>query len=296
MKIKRYFYALVSILAGLATCYLIIVSEVMYAVIACAVALLFTMLFFTSLFESRNPYEAKIKKILKTYDSILVEIECIPKISDKKVIKTKYFKDLVNVQFEIRKPIYYLRKALFCDFVAMTNDTVYVYTLKKDKNYQSEIERIMEEKENSKIEKNVNVKLKLENEKIKKENAEIKKENLEVRKENAEVKKENEVIRFEKENLEQNYPEQYYEYNTDDYYQDDTMYNNGYVEQEYYQNNDAQVSYPDNYYQNNDTQVSYPDNYYQNNSDNIQSNLPNYDDLDRRIEELKKELNKNNNN
>ena len=148
---KKIISFLITALAGYVTYYFYTNSETVYAVVACVVAFLFLYIFISSLFEKKDPYQAKLDKILKTYDSVLVEIECLPKVSDKKIVTTKYFKDLVNVQFEVRKPIYYLKDALFCDFLVIGNDTTYVYTLKRDKSYKSNLEELLEKGDNKEI-------------------------------------------------------------------------------------------------------------------------------------------------
>ena len=176
---KKIISFLITALAGYITYYFFTNNETLYAVISCVVAFVFLYIFIISLFEKSDPYQAKLNKILKTYDSILVEIECLPKISDKKIVNTKYFKDLVNVQFEVRKPIYYLRDALFCDFLVIGNDTVYIYTLKSDKEYKSNLEELLE-KEDKKEEIEKLVVQETVNEDVKDKKEEIDEKNDEV--------------------------------------------------------------------------------------------------------------------
>ena len=115
-----------------------------YAIFTLIGALLFLALFIRSLFDKQDPYLAQLNRILKTYEAILVEVEVLPKVKDKKIVRTKYFKDLVNVQYEIRKPIYYLKDALFCEFFISDEETSYIYTLKRDEDYISKSEEVVD--------------------------------------------------------------------------------------------------------------------------------------------------------
>ena len=129
MKIKSLLLFSLTAVAGYFTFYFYLNEELAYAAGVGAATLLFMGLFIRSLFKMKNPYQSELNKILRTYDSILVEVEIIPKMSDKKIVRTKYFKDMVNVQFEVRKPIYYLRGPVGCTFVIMNEDTAYIYEL-----------------------------------------------------------------------------------------------------------------------------------------------------------------------
>lgn len=129
MKIKSLLLFSVAAVSGYFAFYFYLNNELPFAVGLGTVALLFIGLFIKSLLKMKNPYQAELNKILRTYDSVLVEVEVMPKISDKKVVRTKFFKDMVNVQFEVRKPIYYLRGPVGCTFVIMNEDTAYIFEL-----------------------------------------------------------------------------------------------------------------------------------------------------------------------
>lgn len=147
MKIRSIIDILIGLVAGYFTYYLYTNKMETFAIMTLVISILFMVLFVKSLASNVDPYEAELNKILKTYEAILLEVEVLPKVTDKKVVRTKYFKDLVNVQFEIRKPIYYLRTALFCEFLVSNDELVYIYTLKKDEEYISKTEDVLEEKE-----------------------------------------------------------------------------------------------------------------------------------------------------
>ena len=133
-----------AIIAGIFTFYFYTSNETVFALIACIVAFLLLFLFLKGILNKEEPFVEVMNKILRTYDSILVEIECFPKLNDKKIVKAKYFKDLVNVQFDLRKPIYYYKEEECCNFLILSSDTAYVYVLKKNKEYTSKLELLVD--------------------------------------------------------------------------------------------------------------------------------------------------------
>ncbi len=83
--------------------------------------------------EEPDEYTAFIKnkkRILKTYDSIIVEVEDIPNIAGKNIIKVKSIEDLVDAQLELREPIYYKNDNDSCFFMLLHYNEACVYILK----------------------------------------------------------------------------------------------------------------------------------------------------------------------
>ena len=91
-------------------------------------------------------FKGTISDILKTYDAILVEVENLPDISDKKLIQTISFKDMVNAEYEFRKPIYYIHNEYAYDFILFNKDDAYVYTVKVGNDKMSIVENYLAEK------------------------------------------------------------------------------------------------------------------------------------------------------
>ena len=112
-----------------------------------------------------SKYNGMVNNILKTYDVILVEVENLPEISERKVVNTTSFKDMVNIEYEYRKPVYYIHNDNAYDFILLTDEEAYVYTLKNDENISSIFETYMKDKEKSKTsnEKQLDVLDSLEN-------------------------------------------------------------------------------------------------------------------------------------
>ncbi len=83
--------------------------------------------------ESPDEYSVFIKekrRILKTYDSVIVEVETLPNIAGKNIIKVKTFDDLVDAQLELREPIYYKNDNDSCFFLLLHYNEACVFILR----------------------------------------------------------------------------------------------------------------------------------------------------------------------
>lgn len=87
-----------------------------------------------------NQYNIQISHILKSYECILVEIANLPDLTEKKIIPTKTFQDIVNTEYETKKPVYYLKSKNSYDFLLINKDEVYAYTIKKDEETKSKLD------------------------------------------------------------------------------------------------------------------------------------------------------------
>ena len=85
-------------------------------------------------------YEATVKDILVTFDSILIKNNEIPKIDGRNVIFVQSIDDLVDAQLEIRKPICYFRQTESCSFVLLDDKEAYVYIEKLNDDVISPLE------------------------------------------------------------------------------------------------------------------------------------------------------------
>ena len=109
--------------------------------------------------EEPDEYSAFIKskkRILRTYDSIIVEVEDIPNIAGKNIIKVKSIEDLVDAQLELREPIYYKNDNDSCFFMLLHYNEACVYILKMNDSVISPTEqsiRYMKEAKDNKDEK-----------------------------------------------------------------------------------------------------------------------------------------------
>ena len=85
-------------------------------------------------------YESTVKRILNTYDSILVKSSSVPRLDAKNIILVETIDDLVDAQLEIRKPICYLKQTESCSFVLLDEKEAYVYVEKVNDDVTSPIE------------------------------------------------------------------------------------------------------------------------------------------------------------
>jgi len=85
-------------------------------------------------------YNANLKMILKTFDSILVKTKNVPDIKKKSIIRVESIDDLINAQIEIRKPVYYLTEEKCCSFILLGGDEVCLYVLKQTEDITSSVE------------------------------------------------------------------------------------------------------------------------------------------------------------
>lgn len=80
-------------------------------------------------FEKTHKVENSIRKFLNTYDSIIVNIEKLPDISDYHVINVENFNELIDAHGEIRMPINYYKEGNKNVFLLLNDKTVWYYEI-----------------------------------------------------------------------------------------------------------------------------------------------------------------------
>ena len=85
--------------------------------------------------NQKDEYSNKLRKILKDYDSIIINITKMPKLNDNKIVEVTNFKELVDVELELHKPINYIevKENKEAWFLIITNDITWIYKLIKRK-------------------------------------------------------------------------------------------------------------------------------------------------------------------
>lgn len=91
--------------------------------------------------DEYSTYIKNKKRILKTYNSIIVEVEDIPNIAGKNIIKVKSIEDLVDAQLELREPIYYKNDSDSSFFMLLHYNEACIYILKMNENVVSPTEQ-----------------------------------------------------------------------------------------------------------------------------------------------------------
>lgn len=85
-----------------------------------------------------NTYEKEINLIIKTYEPLLVEIKKLPEFDVKNIIVVSSFEKLIDIQYEMKKPILYKKELESSSFILMDSETTYVYVKKlKEDSYAS---------------------------------------------------------------------------------------------------------------------------------------------------------------
>ena len=106
--------------------------------------------------DEKSIYISSLKKVLKTYDSILVDSDNLPDLKGKNILMITNISDLIDAQIEIRKPIYYKRDLESCSFVIVDGKEACVYVMKMNDSVVSPLEVRIDElvKESEKVKGN----------------------------------------------------------------------------------------------------------------------------------------------
>lgn len=85
-----------------------------------------------SVLMSNNKFDKHVKKILKTYDRLIIESKNLISFDGKEVIKLSKFTELLDVHDNLQLPIMYcsLAKHIKCYFYILYNDIIYLYVVK----------------------------------------------------------------------------------------------------------------------------------------------------------------------
>lgn len=85
-------------------------------------------------FKNRSEYYKKLKKILSTYDSIIVNTTKIPNLNKLDVINVQTFQELIDAHSEVRMPINFVEKekGLKSIFILASNNMAWMYELKHE--------------------------------------------------------------------------------------------------------------------------------------------------------------------
>lgn len=146
-NLKKLLFLLLLIGLSIISIVLILNDEITIALFTALFAFFSLILLLREVCKNRTPesvYKSEIADILKTYETILIELDSIPDLKDKNLIKTLSFKDIVNVEFEYRKPVYYVHNNESYDFILINDNDVYTYTAKLDKEKNSLLEAYLD--------------------------------------------------------------------------------------------------------------------------------------------------------
>lgn len=142
-KLKLIISSVVTLLLIVVGVVLLNTSASKYSILFFTIAFVMIIVLISSLTASKNDieiYEKTIKKILNTYDSILVRSNTVPSLDGKNIISVLSIDDLIDAQLEIRKPICYVKQIESTSFVLLDEKEAYVHTIKLYENTVSPLE------------------------------------------------------------------------------------------------------------------------------------------------------------
>ena len=90
--------------------------------------------------DDNKKYDYTLKKMLKIYNPVLVETKNFPDIKNKSILKVGDMDDLLNAQYEIKKPIYYIKSEDSTVFYILDNDVILVHFIKKNESTLTSLE------------------------------------------------------------------------------------------------------------------------------------------------------------
>lgn len=100
-------------------------------VVACVSLIYFIYLTYLG-FKLENAYSKKLKKILKVYDGIIVNVKKKPKMNVSKIISVSSFEELIDAHGEVRNPINYIAEKDGALFLLVSENYIYSYKLQRE--------------------------------------------------------------------------------------------------------------------------------------------------------------------
>ena len=118
-----------------------------FAIVTITLTVILLIYLITNALETKSPeyiYNKTVKDLLKTYETILVDVNKLPELEVKNIINTSSFEKMVDVQYELKKPILYKKCLTTCSFILLDTETAYVYILRVNEDVLSPLDPIIE--------------------------------------------------------------------------------------------------------------------------------------------------------
>ena len=87
---------------------------------------------FVRLGERQSIYLKTIKKILKEYDGIIVNLNKAPNLKELNVVDVSKFSELIDAHSEVRQPINFIKGNNYSDFILINNKMAWRYRVTKE--------------------------------------------------------------------------------------------------------------------------------------------------------------------
>lgn len=143
--LKKYAPTLIIILVEYLVLFNIITSSMKCLklfILSCILLILFKSLYeIVTTFSTKSEFKRMMNDYLKTYGFILTKLDAIPKLTTYTIYKCVSFDKVLEKAMEDRVNIYYLYDDYTCDFLFMSGENLYIYTLKEDEKYHSRIDK-----------------------------------------------------------------------------------------------------------------------------------------------------------
>ena len=143
--LKKYAPTLIIILIEYSVLFSLITTDIKNVKIftlSCILLILFKSLFeIITTFSTKSEFKRMMYEYLKTYGFILSRLDAIPRLTSYSIFKYDSFDKVLELAMEDRVNIYYLYDDYTCDFLFMSGENLYIYTLKEDEKYHSRIDK-----------------------------------------------------------------------------------------------------------------------------------------------------------
>ena len=108
-----------------------IMKTIGYIYIGAVIVCIILLIYITKKKKNVNRYESELKKILSTYDSIIVNVKKLPDLKDYKVIDVLTFNELLDAHSEVRMPINYYRDDIRSYFILLNENTAWRFVMSR---------------------------------------------------------------------------------------------------------------------------------------------------------------------
>lgn len=132
-EIKLSLLSITGIIFVIGTIFLLGSEYSSYAILTATVAVIlvaYSVIYYNESKDNYSIYKNRLRKVINTYDSILVKSEKLPDITEHSIIRVASMEDLVYAQMVIKKPIYFYEEERSCSFVLIDEKEICIYILK----------------------------------------------------------------------------------------------------------------------------------------------------------------------
>ena len=141
----KVFIILLLFVASVVSSFMFLTNEqYSYLIISGVLSVIFFVMLIISVSDATatpvKTYRKKLKKIVKSYNPILIRTDNDPELEGKCILRIPDFEDLIDAQAEIRKPVYYTSSNDSTAFYLLDEDVCLVYLIKADEDVVSPLE------------------------------------------------------------------------------------------------------------------------------------------------------------